>query len=465
MASKELPIIERYEAQEALKRRRGSRKEGIVAMASKVVAKAGPGYVEVRWKPASAESWPRIMRYRITCEPGQRIRQVDRFTTECRFELANDKYYQFVVEALPGGKMSEKSNPAMPMEKPDTESIKQAAQIVESLQNQSTAMVERALNLTVKAAEKRCQLDKLRHEAASKALGWIEGAKAGRVESLEEALRNFNGGADACNAKTKDPLGMGALHFAATEGHVAVVELILGKCNDSTTAVNDFDNNRMSPLHHAAANGHKAVAELLVAKGADTATKNLVNQTAGILAAVNGHFDVAKLLGFNCQRSKEGDVAIPNRNLIPWFSKTFYGMYGDPYLEDTDLEGGHIVPVMRDTVRIIKTLINDVKAGSGAMPLFAGSTDKLDRLCEMLETACMIDGLDWSSSEVCSRFCLGYPSEGALANVPSLATMAVGDLISIPGGWSNPDGGHAINYTVERFPDRNGKKKLVGRVG
>ena len=460
VASKELPIIERYEAEKALKRRRGPRNEGVVAVARNVVAKAGPGYVEVRWQPAPAASWPRIMRYRITCEPGQRIQQVGRFTTECRFELANDKYYQFVVEALPGGKISEKSNPAMPMEKPDTESIRKATEIVEGLQNQSATVVEEVLQLTVQAAEKRSQLDKLRHEAADKALDWIQGAKAGRVKSVDAALRAFNGGADACNSKTKDPLGMGALHFAAAEGHIEVIKFIVEKCNDRAAAVNDSDDHGMTPLHHAAANGWKEIAEFLLEKGARAGHKNFVDQTPSVLAAINGHLELAALLGYNCSKDKEGDIVVSELRSMPWFSKTFYGMYGDPYLQDTDLEGGHIVPVMKDTVHIIKTMIKDVKEGTGAMPLFP-TTGKLERLCSILETACAIDALDWSDSKVCSRFCFGYPNDDGLDTIPSLATMAVGDLISIPGGWSNPDGGHAINYTVERFPDRNGKKKWV----
>ncbi|KAG7284889.1 hypothetical protein NEMBOFW57_009504 [Staphylotrichum longicolle] len=59
------------------------------------------------------------------------------------------------------------------------------------------------------------------------------------------------------------------LHHAAKTGHEAVVRLLLEK----GAAIEAKDRDDWTPLHHAALNGHKAVVRLLLEKGASYATR------------------------------------------------------------------------------------------------------------------------------------------------------------------------------------------------
>jgi hypothetical protein len=73
------------------------------------------------------------------------------------------------------------------------------------------------------------------------------------------------------NATTALLLRETALHWAARDGHAAVVSALL---RDPRTAINQVDATGDSALHHAARNGHYAAAEALVGFGA---ASNLVN--------------------------------------------------------------------------------------------------------------------------------------------------------------------------------------------
>lgn len=82
------------------------------------------------------------------------------------------------------------------------------------------------------------------------------------------------------------------LHYAATNGHRAVAELLLEKGSDVNAAA-----GRFTPLMLAVANGHKGVAELLLTQGAEVGTQEKKNgQAALCIAAAAGHADIARLL-------------------------------------------------------------------------------------------------------------------------------------------------------------------------
>jgi ankyrin repeat protein len=86
--------------------------------------------------------------------------------------------------------------------------------------------------------------------------------------------------------------GSTPLHFAAWEGHVAVVELLI----DARAQVNVHAAWGHTPLEYAASAGHKDVVELLLARGADIEAGDDWNRTALLAALHKNHPEIVKLL-------------------------------------------------------------------------------------------------------------------------------------------------------------------------
>ncbi|XP_047468529.1 GA-binding protein subunit beta-1-like, partial [Penaeus chinensis] len=84
--------------------------------------------------------------------------------------------------------------------------------------------------------------------------------KADDAEGLRAALAALSTDARADFFKRRRPL-----HFAASNGHNTVVDVLLAGGAD----VNARNNSGWSPLHSAAYNGHNTVVDVLLAGGAD----------------------------------------------------------------------------------------------------------------------------------------------------------------------------------------------------
>jgi ankyrin repeat protein len=97
------------------------------------------------------------------------------------------------------------------------------------------------------------------------------------------------GGADV-NAKNN--VGETPLHWVATNGHVALSEILIGE----DARVNEKTSNGYTPLHRAAANGHTTVAEILIKTGAQVNEQGNYGYTPLHRAAYRGHADVAEVL-------------------------------------------------------------------------------------------------------------------------------------------------------------------------
>ncbi len=92
------------------------------------------------------------------------------------------------------------------------------------------------------------------------------------VEALIRAGANVNAGIKI-GATIK--IASAPLHFAATDGHAAVIETLLRAGAD----VNARDNNRFTPLHWAAYKGHTAAVEALIRGGAKVNARDKSGKT------------------------------------------------------------------------------------------------------------------------------------------------------------------------------------------
>ena len=86
--------------------------------------------------------------------------------------------------------------------------------------------------------------------------------------------------------------GQTPLFWAASDGHEAVVQLLIDKGAD----IEAKDRYGRTPLSWAAEKGHEAVVQLLIDKGADIEAKNHYGRTSLFWAAENGQETVMQLL-------------------------------------------------------------------------------------------------------------------------------------------------------------------------
>ena len=168
--------------------------------------------------------------------------------------------------------------------------------------------------LADEAAAARAELDRRGIEFTEWA--FLDAAKSGNLE----VVRLFVAAGMSVNTATER--GVTALHFAAYNGHLSVVQYLVGAGADLEatgkgkgrmefhwTAGGDhelvqslFDaltaasNDRWTALHFAAQAGHLAVVEFLVGAGADLEATSNNRWTALHWAAIEGHLAVVKYL-------------------------------------------------------------------------------------------------------------------------------------------------------------------------
>jgi ankyrin repeat protein len=103
------------------------------------------------------------------------------------------------------------------------------------------------------------------------------------LQSTNEAIFDIN---------ILDADGRTSLSWAAAEGHIPIVELLIKQGAD----LNYHNGTKRSPLSRAAENGHTAIVEYLLKKGADPNHHDETNQTPLSWAAKMGQTAVAELL-------------------------------------------------------------------------------------------------------------------------------------------------------------------------
>lgn len=125
----------------------------------------------------------------------------------------------------------------------------------------------------------------------------LQAARQGDSLLVEVAVEE---GADV---NAKGPEGKAAMHEAAIEGHVDIVQTLIdlkADVNIKSTARGDAGKRKFqglrTPLHWAAVRGHQDVARLLIDNMADVNAKNCTDRTPLQEAIMNSRMGVANLL-------------------------------------------------------------------------------------------------------------------------------------------------------------------------
>lgn len=117
-------------------------------------------------------------------------------------------------------------------------------------------------------------------------------AKEGHVDVVQMLLKR-SANVNHCLHDRAELAGCSALHMAARHGHVDVLQTLLrGGANLTTPETKARD----TPLHLACRQGHEAVARVLLEKGAPAEVTNDAGETPLSLAELNGNETLASLV-------------------------------------------------------------------------------------------------------------------------------------------------------------------------
>lgn len=122
-----------------------------------------------------------------------------------------------------------------------------------------------------------------------------------------------------------------------------------------------------------------------------------------------------------------------------WTDNAFAGEFGDNFIQDTSLEGGHIPEAIERLQSCIKSSWKQLEKG-----VLKGFNSR--------EKKVILKALDKmkSAGNVGRRLRSPSFTQFIFDRIEQAKKLPVGDLMVWPGGWSKPGGGHAIMYVIEK---------------
>lgn len=121
-------------------------------------------------------------------------------------------------------------------------------------------------------------------------------ARYGELEDMKAMMDTYleaHPDASKCVlASTPNQYGSNALHMAAANGHVDVMEYLINECGLTKKELEMKNEEGNTPLHWAALNGFLDAVKLLVTSGASCDIKNNANKEPGYYAELKGHQDI-----------------------------------------------------------------------------------------------------------------------------------------------------------------------------
>ncbi|KAJ8905194.1 hypothetical protein NDN08_001703 [Rhodosorus marinus] len=127
---------------------------------------------------------------------------------------------------------------------------------------------------------------------------------AARSGDLEDAIHCLKDNPDIAKYKSESGSGATPLHYAAANGHVEIMRLLIGHGAD-LNAVNEYGN---TALHFAAINEKVDAVELLLKNKADAALSNEFNRNPFDEAVAKNNGRIRHLLMTHVEQNQKANV-------------------------------------------------------------------------------------------------------------------------------------------------------------
>ncbi|ORX59135.1 hypothetical protein BCR36DRAFT_579765 [Piromyces finnis] len=125
-------------------------------------------------------------------------------------------------------------------------------------------------------------------------------ARYGELDDMKAMMQNYlesHPDANICNlASKKNAYGSTALHMAAANSHLDIMEYLINDCMFTKKELEIKNEEGNTPLHWAALNGFFDGVKLLITAGASGNVKNNADKEPGYYAELKGHQDIVNYI-------------------------------------------------------------------------------------------------------------------------------------------------------------------------